>query len=116
MRYNYIVLLILSLLTWTYAEELYSDKYDYVNIDEILANDRLRNQYYDCFIDADSCITPDSMFFKSHITEAFQTQCKKCTEIQKQNMDKLAEWFTTNEPEKWNHFVEIMIKKKDEDA
>lgn len=31
-------------------------------------------------------------------------------------MDKLAEWFTTNEPEKWNHFVEIMIKKKDEDA
>lgn len=65
MRHNYIVLLILSLLTWTYAEKLYSDKYDYVNIDEILANDRLRNQYYDCFIDADSCITPDSMFFKS---------------------------------------------------
>lgn len=65
MRHNYIVILILSLLMWTYAEELYSDKYDYVNIDEILANDRLRNQYYDCFIDAGSCLTPDSVFFKS---------------------------------------------------
>lgn len=29
-------------------------------------------------------------------------------------MDKLAEWFTANEPEKWNHFVETMIKKKNE--
>lgn len=65
MRYNYIVFLILSLLMWTFAEELYSDKYDYVNIDEILTNDRLRNEYYDCFIDAGSCITPDSVFFKS---------------------------------------------------
>lgn len=43
--------------------ELYSDKYDYVDVDQILANDRLRDQYYDCFIGYKPCTTPDSKFF-----------------------------------------------------
>ena len=48
------------------AVELYSDKYDYVNADEVLANDRLREQYYECFMDTGPCVTPDAKFFKGN--------------------------------------------------
>lgn len=45
-------------------EEIYSDKYDYVDVDSILNNDRIRNQYYECFMDLAPCLTPDAKFFK----------------------------------------------------
>lgn len=64
MRY-YVVLLTLALATWACAEELYSDKYDYIDVHEILANDKLREQYYNCFMSSAPCMTPDAKFFKS---------------------------------------------------
>ena len=48
------------------AEEikLYTDKYDYIDYDEILGNDRIRNQYYNCYLGDGPCLTPDAKFFK----------------------------------------------------
>ena len=46
------------------SEEKYSGKYDYVNVDEILANQRLKDQYYDCFMDLGPCVTADQKFFR----------------------------------------------------
>lgn len=45
-------------------EELYSDKYDYIDPKEIVENDRLRDQYYSCFMETSPCVTPDAIFFK----------------------------------------------------
>lgn len=44
--------------------ELYSDKYDYIDIDQILSNDRVRNQYYRCFLGTGTCLSPDAKFLK----------------------------------------------------
>lgn len=63
MRY-YSVLLLLSLLAWTYAEEFYSDKYDDIDIVTLLENDRMREQYYNCFMNTGPCVTADAKFFK----------------------------------------------------
>ena len=49
-------------------EEMYSDKYDYVDAAGILANERLREQYYSCFIGSAPCATPDAKFFKGIYT------------------------------------------------
>lgn len=53
------------------AEELYSDMFDHIDPDDILPNDELRNQYYNCFMDRGPCVTEDQLFFKrmwlSHI-------------------------------------------------
>lgn len=46
------------------SSEKYSDKYDHVDVDAILANPRQRNQYYRCFADEGPCVTPDAKFFK----------------------------------------------------
>lgn len=64
MRYC-IALLLVSILACTYAEELYSDKYDHVKIKEILETDELRNSYYDCFMDTAPCATEALQFFRS---------------------------------------------------
>ena len=50
------------------AEELYDDKYDYINVDDIIANDRIRNQYFNCFLEKGPCLTPDAKFFKGSRT------------------------------------------------
>lgn len=44
--------------------EKYSDKYDFIDITELLSNDRKREQYYKCLISTGPCITPDSKFVK----------------------------------------------------
>ncbi|XP_046823345.1 ejaculatory bulb-specific protein 3-like [Vespa crabro] len=93
-------------------DELYSDKYDYIDPKEIVANDRLRDEYYNCFMDINPCVTPDAIFFKSNLPEAIITKCKKCTEKQKENFEFIAVWYTDNRPDEWN----ALIKKFMEDA
>ncbi|XP_076639018.1 chemosensory protein 1 [Colletes latitarsis] len=109
MRY-YIVLLVFALVAWTNAEEdFYPDKYDYIDVDQILANDRMREQYYNCFIDKGPCATADAMFFKQYLPEAMATNCKKCTDMQKEKFDKISDWYDKNQPDKWNEFVASML-------
>lgn len=56
--------------------------------------------------------------FSEVVTEAFQTKCKLCTEKQKYMLDVMSDWYTKNEPEKWDAFVaksiEDMKKKSKE--
>lgn len=49
----------------TAEEELYSDKYDDIDVNEILTNDRLREEYYECFIGRAPCTTATMKFYKS---------------------------------------------------
>jgi len=50
-------------------EELYSDRYDNVDIEVILANDKQRTQYYNCFMDFKACKTADASFFSGTLTD-----------------------------------------------
>lgn len=53
--------------------------------------------------------------FTEIFSEAFQTQCRKCTEKQKHMLEVTIDWYTKNEPEQWKQFVEKSledIKKK----
>jgi len=44
-------------------------------------------------------------------SEAYHTKCKRCTEKQKEMFKKVAEWYTKNEPEKW----QLILAKITED-
>ena len=44
--------------------EYYSDKYDHIDGPTVLKNERLRNQYLNCFLDKAPCLTADAKFFK----------------------------------------------------
>lgn len=38
------------------------------------------------------------------------TKCSKCTEKQKVFLDKVADWYTKNQPEQWQAFVEKSLE------
>lgn len=52
-------------LMCVFAEEKYDDKYDNIDVHAILANDKLRDQYYECFMATGPCVTADAKFFSS---------------------------------------------------
>ncbi|KAG5334700.1 PEB3 protein, partial [Acromyrmex charruanus] len=107
-RLSLIVTIIAVALACVFAEkEFYSDRYDDININEILANEKLRKEYYYCLLGTAPCKTADAKFFAEIIGDAMQTQCRKCTEKQKNLLDTLIDWYTKNKPEEW----EAIIKK-----
>ncbi|KMQ86242.1 odorant-binding protein a10 [Lasius niger] len=105
-----IAIISIALMCVLAEEEKYDDKYDNVDPVAILANDKLRQQYYNCFMAIGPCVTADQKFFNELISEAFQTQCKKCTEKQKYMLDTISDWYTKNQPEKWNRFIAKSIE------
>ncbi|KAL6421723.1 hypothetical protein ACFW04_010941 [Cataglyphis niger] len=87
-------------------EDKYDDKYDGIDMLEILLNNELRYQYYNCFMEIGPCVTEDMKYFSTIIREAVQTQCRKCTEKQKLMLEVGMNWYTKYQPEEWNRFIE----------
>nr|ANA75025.1 putative chemosensory protein 7 [Ectropis obliqua] len=78
----------------------YTDKYDNINVDEILENSRLRDPYLSCVLDVGKC-APEAKELKSHIKEALETHCLKCTDIQKKQTKKVIKYLINNREEDW---------------
>ncbi|XP_018394089.1 PREDICTED: ejaculatory bulb-specific protein 3-like [Cyphomyrmex costatus] len=117
--FSYIATIISIALLCVLAEELYSDRYDHIDAEGILQNDKLRDQYFNCFMETAPCVTADAKFFKEVASEALQTKCKRCTERQKEIMDAIVDWYTKNRPDQWEIFVAKTIenlKKKNAGA
>ncbi|KYM84403.1 hypothetical protein ALC53_05188, partial [Atta colombica] len=80
-----------------------SDQYD-ILIKNILQDDRLRDQYYNCFLHLfygnAPGITADAKFFKEIASEALQSKCKRCKK-QKETLNLIMDWYTKNKPEQW---------------
>ncbi|KYN42162.1 Putative odorant-binding protein A10 [Trachymyrmex septentrionalis] len=137
-RLSYIVLIGIALVC-VLAEEFYSDQYDNVDISRILQNDKLREEYYNCYMETGPCPTEDAKYFQEEgkrefyvyyenqyirnflylilevQSEVMQTNCKKCNERQKEMYAETTKWYTQNQPEKWEALmaksVEDMKKK-----
>ncbi|WP_159189367.1 A10/OS-D family protein, partial [Klebsiella pneumoniae] len=62
--------------------EHYTDRYDNVDLDEILSNKKVLENYVKCILDQGKC-TPDGTELKGHIKDALETECAKCNERQK---------------------------------
>ncbi|KAL0105386.1 hypothetical protein PUN28_016799 [Cardiocondyla obscurior] len=104
-RLSYIVTIISMALVYVLAEDLYSDQYDYVDATSIVQNDKLREQYVKCYMETGPCVTADAKFFKDIFSEAVQTNCRRCTEKQKEKLDYIVDWFTKNKPEQWQAMI-----------
>lgn len=60
-----ICIVLFGLLALALAEEKYTSKWDNIDLDQILKNDRLLNNYIDCVLEKGSC-TPDGSELKSN--------------------------------------------------
>ncbi|XP_018301434.1 ejaculatory bulb-specific protein 3-like [Mycetomoellerius zeteki] len=117
-RLSYIVIIGIALMC-VLAEELYSDRFDNVDVSSILQNDKLREEYYNCYMEKDPCLTEDAKFFQGIMSEVIQTNCKKCTERQKEMFTEIKNWFKQNKLEQWDALVAKSVedmKKKNADS
>ncbi|KAJ9585924.1 hypothetical protein L9F63_020432 [Diploptera punctata] len=93
-------LLVAVLLGSSQGADLYTDKYDNIDLDEILGNDRLVNNCFNCLMDQGSC-TPDCADLKKVIPEALETGCAKCSDKHKQGTRKVIKFLMDNKPDLW---------------
>lgn len=63
-RFIAIVAIVGIALMCVLAEEKYDDQYDDIDVTQILENDKIRAQYYECFMGTSPCKTADARFFK----------------------------------------------------
>ncbi|XP_014258330.1 ejaculatory bulb-specific protein 3-like [Cimex lectularius] len=75
----------------------YTTKYDNVDLDEILGNQRLYKKYFDCLVNKGKC-TPDGKELKDAIPDALATACSKCNEKQKAGSEKVIRHMMKNHP------------------
>ena len=64
MKFFMVLLSFLGCFSYISTDDKYTTRYDDVNIDDIISNERLLKRYVDCLLDQGVC-TPDAMELKS---------------------------------------------------
>ena len=86
-------------------EEKYTNKYDNIDIDQILHSERLLNNYYKCLMDEGRC-TADANELKKILPDALATDCSKCSDLHKDMSKKVIQYLAANKPEMWKKLLE----------
>uniref|UniRef100_A0A0U5AMM1 Putative chemosensory protein n=1 Tax=Reticulitermes speratus TaxID=60591 RepID=A0A0U5AMM1_9NEOP len=86
-------------------DDKYTTKYDNINLDEILASDRLVDNYYNCIMETGKC-TPDGTELRAHIKDALESDCSKCSKIQKEGAEKVIKFLYNKKPDKFKQLQE----------
>nr|ARO70312.1 Chemosensory protein 8 [Dendrolimus punctatus] len=107
----YILSAIFALTTLVAAEQ-YTDRYDNMNIDEIMANRKLLIPYIKCALDMGRC-TPEGKELKEHIKDAMQTACEKCTAKQKVYAKKVVKHIKAHEAQYWQDLKQYYDPKNE---
>ncbi|XP_068084032.1 ejaculatory bulb-specific protein 3-like [Anabrus simplex] len=79
----------------------YSTKYDHLDVDAIISNDRALMAYIKCLLDETPCATAEGREFRKNLPEALRTNCSKCTDAQKNIIRKLAKSTIEKHPKEW---------------
>ncbi|XP_060536174.1 ejaculatory bulb-specific protein 3-like [Cylas formicarius] len=96
----FVVFLVINLCYGHPYEEKYSAKYDNVDIDAILANERLLRNYIDCLLDLGACTAEEDQL-KHWLPDSIETHCSRCTERQQRNAQKIIDYLIHDQPAWW---------------
>lgn len=95
-----VALLCMVAVSWGQPASTYTDKWDNINVDEIMESERLMKAYVDCLLDRGRC-TPDGKALKETLPDALENECRKCTAKQKTGSDKVIRHLVNKRPELW---------------
>lgn len=85
---------------FTSAAPAYTTKYDNIDLDEILNNDRLITNYYKCLMEQGPC-TPDGLELRKSLPDALKNSCNECTTKQQDGTKKVLKFLIEKKPEKY---------------
>ncbi|CAG9860419.1 unnamed protein product [Phyllotreta striolata] len=112
MRNATVSLLSLSLLAIVFAvangQNKYTTKYDNVDVDKILKNERVLTNYIKCMLDEGPC-TAEGRELKRTLPDALSSGCTKCNEKQKDTAEKVIRHLMAKKEKEW----ERLAKKYD---
>nr|AWC68028.1 chemosensory protein 9 [Matsumurasca onukii] len=83
---------------------MYTNKFDSIDVDKILNNDRILQQYIRCLMGEGSC-TNEGRELKKTLPDALKTGCSQCTEKQKAATDKVIRHLRKNKSRDWERLV-----------
>ncbi|CAH2089571.1 unnamed protein product [Euphydryas editha] len=101
-----IVLCFLALVAYAAARpDKYTDRFDDINLEEIINNRKLLTGYILCVLDKGKC-TAEGRELKSHIKEALENNCENCTEKQRSGTRTVIGHLINNEKDYWSKLTE----------
>ncbi|CAD0203151.1 unnamed protein product [Chrysodeixis includens] len=103
MKYFLLIMLLLVYLTVqnnAIETSTYTTKYDAIDLDEVLGNDRLLTGYVKCLLEEGPC-TADGKELKQNLPDAIENDCKKCSERQREGADKVIHYIIDHRPDDW---------------
>ncbi|XP_069695422.1 ejaculatory bulb-specific protein 3-like [Periplaneta americana] len=83
------------------SSDKYTNRYDHIDVDSILRNERALGAIVKCILEKGPC-SPEGRELKADLPEALQTDCAKCTDNQKTLIRKAARYLIDNKPSYWN--------------
>ncbi|XP_044746306.1 ejaculatory bulb-specific protein 3-like [Coccinella septempunctata] len=110
MKYS-VSLLCLAFVGSAMAATTYTDKYDKVDLDALMRNERLFKNYVNCLLDKGAC-RPDGLELKNVLPDALKTDCQKCTDAQKEGTKKIIRHLIKNKRDWWNELEAKYDPKK----
>ncbi|XP_055546286.1 ejaculatory bulb-specific protein 3-like [Wyeomyia smithii] len=99
------LLLIGLALTVVTSAQKYTDKFDNINVDQVLGNDRILNNYLKCLLDKGPC-TQEGRELKKLLPDALKSNCEKCSERQKTSSRKVISHLETKKPAEWKKLLD----------
>ncbi|XP_068144862.1 ejaculatory bulb-specific protein 3 [Drosophila tropicalis] len=95
-----LVVLAFAGLAFAAPEKQYTNKFDNVNVDDVLGNGRILNNYLKCLMEKGPC-TAEGRELKRLLPDALESECSKCTEVQRRNSNKVINYLRANKPGEW---------------
>ncbi|KAG8232310.1 hypothetical protein J437_LFUL009409 [Ladona fulva] len=86
----------------------YTNKYDNVDVDRILNNARILNNYIKCLMEEGPC-TAEGRELKRTLPDALKTGCEKCSEKQRNTAERVIKHLMDNRARDWDR----LLKKYD---
>nr|UEN71182.1 chemosensory protein 6 [Gregopimpla kuwanae] len=97
-------LVLMVLVVGTLAAENYSNKFDDIDVDRILQNNRILTNYIKCMMEEGSC-TAEGRELKKTLPDALASGCSKCNKKQKDTAEKVIDHLKANRPQDWNRLI-----------
>lgn len=101
MKYMLVVVFAVLVCVAARPEDRYTNKYDGIDLDEVLRSDRLFSNYFKCLMDTGKC-TPDGSELKRNLPDALKTECSKCSPRQREGTDKVINYLREHRVSQWD--------------
>ncbi|CAG5049097.1 unnamed protein product [Parnassius apollo] len=101
----YILLSLFVTISHAQVSEKYTNRYDDLNIEDVLTNRRFLVSFIKCVLEIGKC-SPEGRELKSHIREALANNCARCTEPQRRSTLLVIAHLVNSEPDYWKQLTE----------